>query len=115
MAEVLAEEGVFPIPGDVTGVVVVVGDGAVTGGGNTGYGGGLVGVELAEFLAERGREVTVLEESPVLAAEMALPRRWRILYTLREHGVQLLHREGIDDVGATAQKGRAAAGACHAH
>ena len=55
-------------------------------------GGGLVGVELAEFLHERGREVTVIEEGPDLAPEMAMPRRWRILYELREHGVELLPR-----------------------
>jgi len=49
-------------------------------------GGGLVGIELAEFLLERGRDVTVLEESKNLAPEMAVPRRWRSLADLREHG-----------------------------
>jgi len=53
-------------------------------------GGGLVGAELAEFLAERGRQVTVLEEGPVIAAEMAHPRRWRVLHDLRELGVRLV-------------------------
>jgi NADPH-dependent 2,4-dienoyl-CoA reductase/sulfur reductase-like enzyme len=65
-------------------------------------GGGLVGVELAEFLSERGRTVTVIEESPNLATEMALPRRWRALYALREHGVRLLSGavvEAITDDG----------------
>jgi len=56
-------------------------------------GGGLVGVELAEFLVERGREVVVLEEGPSLAAEMAPPRRWRVLSDLREHGAVL--RTGV--------------------
>jgi NADH dehydrogenase FAD-containing subunit len=46
-------------------------------------------VELAEFLARRGRRVTVVEEGPVLALEMAHPRRWRVLHELREAGVQL--------------------------
>ena len=50
-------------------------------------GGGLVGVELAHFLAERGRRVTVLEEGPDLAVEMAHPRRWRTLHEARGHGV----------------------------
>jgi len=53
-------------------------------------GGGLVGVELAEFLAERGREVVVLEPGPVLATEMAHPRRWRVLHELRQAGVELV-------------------------
>ncbi|MEM7410087.1 MAG: FAD-dependent oxidoreductase [Myxococcota bacterium] len=55
-------------------------------------GGGLVGLELAEFLAERGREVTVLEEGRDFAPEMAMPRRWRILDELRTHGVTLRAR-----------------------
>ena len=61
-------------------------------------GGGLVGVELAEFLSERGREVTVIEESQTLATEMALPRRWRALYTLREHGVRLLTGASVEEI-----------------
>jgi len=56
-------------------------------------GGGLVGVELAEFLCERGREVCILEEGNTLAVEMALPRRWRALHGLREHGAAL--RKGV--------------------
>ncbi|MCG3169343.1 MAG: NADH oxidase [Pseudomonadales bacterium] len=54
------------------------------------YGGGLVGVELAEFLAERGRKVTVLEEGPLLAPQMRLLRRWRALHECRRLGVDLI-------------------------
>ena len=50
-------------------------------------GGGLVGAELAEFMAERGRTVTVLEEGQYLAPEMAHPRRWRALHEARLNGV----------------------------
>ena len=50
-------------------------------------GGGLVGTELAEFLAARGRTVIVLEEGVDLATEMAHPRRWRALHEARAHGV----------------------------
>ena len=50
-------------------------------------GGGLVGTELAEFLAARGRTVIVLEEGVDLATEMAHPRRWRALHEARDHGV----------------------------
>jgi 2,4-dienoyl-CoA reductase (NADPH2) len=53
-------------------------------------GGGLVGLELAEFLAERGREVVVLEAGPKFGLEMAHPRRWRALFDLRQHGVELV-------------------------
>lgn len=51
-------------------------------------GGGLVGVELAEFLAERGREVTLIEETAYLGAEMALPRRMRAVHELARSGVR---------------------------
>ena len=65
-------------------------------------GGGLVGSELAEFLAERGRTVTVLEEGAHFATEMAPPRRWQVLHHLREHGVTLrsgVRVTSIDDAG----------------
>jgi 2,4-dienoyl-CoA reductase (NADPH2) len=58
-------------------------------------GGGIVGLELAEFLVERGREVCVLEEGPDFAPQMAIPRRWRTLHILREHGAELLARVRI--------------------
>ncbi|MBI4515443.1 MAG: FAD-dependent oxidoreductase [Deltaproteobacteria bacterium] len=63
-------------------------------------GGGLVGIELAEFLIERGRVVTVLEEQGTLATEMALPRRWRALYELRQHGATLLTGAAVEEITA---------------
>jgi 2,4-dienoyl-CoA reductase (NADPH2) len=74
-------------------------------------GGGLVGVELAEFLCERGRRVSVLEEGPVCGAELAPPRRWRVLHTLREHGVQLLTRVRVEAIGEVAVEYRDEQGA----
>ena len=61
-------------------------------------GGGLVGVELAAFLCERGRTVTVLEENPWFAPEMAIPRRWRALHELREHGVELRTEVRVEEI-----------------
>jgi len=52
-------------------------------------GGELVGIELAEFLVERGRKVTVIEPAPRLGKGLLLVRRMRILSELREHGVDL--------------------------
>jgi 2,4-dienoyl-CoA reductase (NADPH2) len=54
-------------------------------------GGGLVGLELAEYLVERRRKVVVLEPGPDLGAELAIVRRARVLHLLREHGA-LIHR-----------------------
>ena len=53
-------------------------------------GGGLVGLELAEFLAERGRTVVVLEEGDKIGLEMAHPRRARAIHEARTHGVELV-------------------------
>jgi NADPH-dependent 2,4-dienoyl-CoA reductase/sulfur reductase-like enzyme len=53
-------------------------------------GGGLVGVELAEYLAERGRSVTVLEAGEKLGLEMAHPRRARAVHEARNHGVEFI-------------------------
>lgn len=49
-------------------------------------GGGLVGMELAEFLLERGREVTVLESGAHPGAELAIVRRWRVFDAVKAHG-----------------------------
>ncbi len=63
-------------------------------------GGGLVGVELAMFLAERKRTVTLIEETNKLATEMALPRRWRALHEIREIGVNILCETTVESIGA---------------
>ena len=64
-------------------------------------GGGLVGLELAEFMAERGRQVTVLEEAPRFGLEMAHPRRWRALHEVRELGVELVARATVRSIGSS--------------
>ncbi|HET8611576.1 MAG TPA: FAD-dependent oxidoreductase, partial [Sphingomonas sp.] len=52
-------------------------------------GGELVGLELAEFLVERGRTVTVVDEAPRFGAGLTVVRRMRLLDELREHGVAM--------------------------
>lgn len=56
-------------------------------------GGSLVGLELAEWLAERGRRVTLVEEGRALGLPMAMPRRWTAVRRAGELGVAL-HRGG---------------------
>lgn len=48
-------------------------------------GGGLVGLELAEFLIARDREVTVLEPTDKPGRELAIVRRWRVLEAVEAH------------------------------
>jgi 2,4-dienoyl-CoA reductase-like NADH-dependent reductase (Old Yellow Enzyme family)/NADPH-dependent 2,4-dienoyl-CoA reductase/sulfur reductase-like enzyme len=54
-------------------------------------GGSLVGLELSEFLAERGRNVTLVEEGQQLGVPMAMPRRWTAVRHANEMGVTI-HR-----------------------
>ncbi len=49
-------------------------------------GGGLVGLELAEFLLARGRQVTVLEPGNRAGRELSIVRRWRVLDAVTSHG-----------------------------
>ncbi|MCQ1954526.1 NAD(P)/FAD-dependent oxidoreductase [Arthrobacter sp. zg-Y238] len=54
-------------------------------------GGSLVGLELSEFLAERGRRVTLLHEKQQLGLPLAMPRRWTAVKESEKHGVKI-HR-----------------------
>jgi 2,4-dienoyl-CoA reductase (NADPH2) len=63
-------------------------------------GGGLVGLELSEYLVERGRKVTILEPGPSLGPELAIVRRARVLHMLREHGVNIQRGTRIDRIEA---------------
>ena len=63
-------------------------------------GGELVGVELAEFLMERGRQVTVVDVMPRFGKGLTLVRRLRLLAELKEHGVVLA--TGAKDIAITA-------------
>ena len=58
-------------------------------------GGGLVGLELAEYLVERRRRVTVLEPGPTFGPELAIVRRARVLHQLQAHGA-VLHKSVAD-------------------
>jgi NADPH-dependent 2,4-dienoyl-CoA reductase/sulfur reductase-like enzyme len=58
-------------------------------------GGGLVGLKLAHFLAERGRTVTVLEEGSHVGLPMAMPRRWAAISAAVALGVQLQRKAKV--------------------
>ena len=52
-------------------------------------GGGMVGCEAAEFLAERGHAVSVIEMKDVIAADVTPESRRYMFETFREHNVGL--------------------------
>ena len=62
-------------------------------------GGELVGLELAEFLSERGRDVTVIGEADKFGGGLLIVRRMRLIAELREHGVAL--HPGARDIAIT--------------
>ena len=67
-------------------------------------GGGMVGCEAAEFLAERGHEVSVVEMKDVIAADVTPESRRYMFEAFREHNVGLypgakvgqFHTDGVD-------------------
>ena len=77
-------------------------------------GGGLVGCELASFLSERGRRVTIVESGDQLAPEMALPMKWLVMEQLSRHnvavftgvkydkittqGLVIINKEGVEQI-----------------
>ena len=76
-------------------------------------GGGLVGLELAEFLVERGRNVHVLEPGPDLGAELSIVRRWKVLHNLESHGVRMEKNTQVHTIGKKSVNYSDAEGNCH--
>lgn len=71
-------------------------------------GGGLVGLELAEFLAARNRQVAVVDAGTQMGLPMALPRRWRTVRNASGHGVALVRDtivEGLVPGGVAVRRG----------
>jgi 2,4-dienoyl-CoA reductase (NADPH2) len=62
-------------------------------------GGELVGLELAEYLAHRGRKVTVVDEAPRSGAGLYVVRRMRLLDELHELGVTLQNSASEISIG----------------
>ena len=52
-------------------------------------GGELVGLEMAEFLQERGRKVTILEEGDYIGDGLALVRRWKVAHDVVKAGADV--------------------------
>jgi 2,4-dienoyl-CoA reductase-like NADH-dependent reductase (Old Yellow Enzyme family)/NADPH-dependent 2,4-dienoyl-CoA reductase/sulfur reductase-like enzyme len=81
-------------------------------------GGELVGLELAEFLCERGRTVHVIDDTPRFGKGLTLVRRMRLLAELAEHGVGLhagasniaIDRDSVTFISAAGEVCRVPAG-----
>ncbi len=62
-------------------------------------GGELVGMELAEFLAQRGRQVTIVDQAERMGAGLQVVRRWRVLDELHHLGVTMLTQTADIEIG----------------
>jgi 2,4-dienoyl-CoA reductase-like NADH-dependent reductase (Old Yellow Enzyme family) len=71
-------------------------------------GGGLVGLELAGFLAERNRQVALIDSGSQMGLPMALPRRWSAVRHASSHGIALVRDttvEGLVPGGVAVRRG----------
>lgn len=108
---VIVATGVLPSIPDIPGVErenVVLATDVLLGRKDVGekvviIGGEMVGCETAEFLADRGKKVTVVRRGPRMATKVGAVQRVRLLARLAEKGVSLLpgvqKYEEITDAG----------------
>jgi len=61
-------------------------------------GGGNVGLETAHFLAEKGRQVTVIEKLKQVGTDMGGTVRWLLLRTLKEYGVTIARSTELKEI-----------------
>lgn len=63
-------------------------------------GGGSVGCELAEFLCEQGKEVTIIELMDEIARDMDRINRLQLVMSLEDHGVRILTKTRVISAGS---------------
>jgi NADPH-dependent 2,4-dienoyl-CoA reductase/sulfur reductase-like enzyme len=73
-------------------------------------GGSGLGLETADFLSERGTQVTVVEMLPRVGRDLSSTARWHLLHRLREKRVKILssmevRKIGKGEVAVTSEKG----------
>ena len=61
-------------------------------------GGGLIGCEIAEFLADRGKTVIIIEQLEQVAAEAVFTLQKIILDMLQEKGIQAITKASVDQI-----------------
>lgn len=61
-------------------------------------GGGMVGCETAEFLAEKGKRVTILEMLGRIGADIERTNRWVIMGRLRSLGIRMERNAKVEEI-----------------
>lgn len=62
-------------------------------------GGGGIGLETAEFLEDRGKEVTVVEMLKRVGKDMGATVRWNLLHRIKEGGIKTFTSTEVDEIG----------------
>ena len=103
---VISATGATPIIPDLPGVAgknVVSALEVLTGEKDVGrrvivVGGGMVGCETADFLAEKGKEVTILEMLERVGADIGRTSRWVVLGRLRDAGIRMETKVNVVEI-----------------
>ena len=61
-------------------------------------GGGFAGCELGEILLDRGKKVTIIEESKRIGADIGLTTRFVVMGKFRKAGVKLLTKTKVKEI-----------------
>jgi len=76
-----------------------VGDSAVI------IGGGMIGCEVAEFLAQQGKKVTILETQKRIGQDINAINRWRVIQRLTQAGVSQETRTQAEEITTSGIRG----------
>ena len=103
---VIVATGARPILPDIPGVGasnVVTAIDVLTGSKDVGQtviiiGGGLVGCETAEFLAEKGRQVTIVEMLERIGNDISIANRWVTLLRLKKAGISIETNTKVEEI-----------------
>ena len=91
-AEITIEEGNVLFPGDILSETIEAGQTVVI------IGGGLVGIETAEFLATNERQVSVIEIMDRICADMPIFARDDLIRRVRKLRVNILTETKVDKI-----------------
>jgi pyruvate/2-oxoglutarate dehydrogenase complex dihydrolipoamide dehydrogenase (E3) component len=61
-------------------------------------GGGITGLETADFLAQQGKEVVVVEQLKRAGADMGASIRWHLMHRLREQKIKIFTSTEIKEI-----------------
>ena len=86
------------VPNIVTAIQVLTGEKKAAGEKIVVVGGGLVGCEVAEYLAERGKKVTIIEMLDRMGNDIGITIRWIIMQRLHNAGVKWVTGAKVEQI-----------------